>query len=292
MGDTHSTVPYRIIFLDIDGVLNTGWSVGQLRCPLITALAAMISAVPHCVVVLSSMWRLKPGSREKIISAFLQHGVPLFISCTPRIRYDDSSYDWRYARAHEILAWLRMNTTLEFGANDIDTVVRGDGGALDESMDQGLYRLPLRLDVSHVVALDDIDMRVEGSEMTRRLIGEGHFVLTLMSTGLTEHNVRQAQYILSDEYPAIDMEKKTTTTGGSTEVSISISTPISSDKVLLPLSDLCEECQTEKPQHYDVAINKYFCTKTCVDKFYLAHFSSHEEEKKKVNDIDTVNHQH
>lgn len=251
MGDTHSTVPYRLLFLDIDGVLNNVWSAGQLSCPLITALATMVRA-SSATVVLSSMWRLKRKHRRKVVAAFLQHGVPLFVSCTPHI----DAQSWRDARGQEILAWLQLNTTLQFRPDDMVPVSDLRDGESDQFGEE-LYRLPLRIDVSHVVALDDIDLRREGPEAARRLIGGNHFVLTLMRTGLTEHNIRQAQHILSDNYGPIDMLS---------------SSPLSSrqldEKVLLPYSELCEQCMAQKPTHYDTAINKYFCKQQCVDDFY------------------------
>lgn len=263
MGDTHSSVPYRLIFLDIDGVLNNRLSAGQLSCPLISALARMVHRV-GATVVLSSMWRLKLKHRLKVVAAFLQHGIPLFISCTPHLRYADG--DWRYSRVQEILAWLQRNTTLAFRPDDLISPSEAQW-VVDERCDkfnESLYTLPLRINVSHLVALDDIDMRQEGGA-SRGLIAYDHFVLTLMRTGLTEHNIKQAEHILSDAYPPIDML-------GLAAPDQSLGAP--SAKVLMPYSDRCEECCKDVPQHYDAAINKYFCTPTCIKQFYVTHYGA------------------
>jgi hypothetical protein len=259
MGDTHSSsVTYKLVFLDIDGVLNNYWSAGQLSCPLVSALAAMLRAT-GAAVVLSSMWRLKPKHRRQVTAAFLVHGVPLFISCTPRLQ---CAQGWRYARVQEILAWLQWNTTIPFRQQDMVT-------GLDQvedtpsRFDRSHYTLPVRINVSHFVALDDIDMRQEGSAQARRLVARHHFVRTLMQTGLTEHNLRQAQHILADDYPRADMVPMSDTKAGGSDAN-----------VLLPYRDMCEQCEKNKAQHYDTSINKYFCEPACRDKFYAQHLAT------------------
>jgi hypothetical protein len=202
-------------------------------------------------VVLSSAWRLTEKSREKVKAAFLLHGVPLPISCTPRIKY---AKGWKYSRVHEILAWLQINTTIEFNTVDIIqenlTFVKGRFDIKD-------FRLPVKINVSHFVALDDIDMRLHGCA----LIADKHFVLTFMCTGVTEQNLKQAQHILSDDYDEIDM---TTPLGVCSE-----------GRLLLPCSKSCEsvDCCQQAPTVYDNTVNKYFCGVKCRDRFYDTHFA-------------------
>lgn len=262
MGDTHSSsVTYKLVFLDIDGVLNNFWSAGQLSCPLVAALAAMLKAT-GASVVLSSMWRLKHRHRQKVVATFLRHGVPLFISCTPHLR---CAQGWRYARVQEILAWLQQNTTLQFRAQDM---VPEELEPDNDQFETDHYKLPVRINVSHMVALDDIDMREEGGAQARRLVARHHFVKTLMQTGLTEHNIRQAQHILSDEYRRIDM-------GGDARSRAQDSDNLDTTaKILLPYRDTCEQCEQKPPEHYDTAINKYFCEPACRDKFYALHLAT------------------
>lgn len=265
MGEAVSsqTVPYKLIFLDIDGVLNSFWTAGQLNSVLVEGLATMVKAT-GAVIVLSSMWRLKHKHRQRVVSAFLVHGIPLFISCTPHLQY--AHHDWRYARVQEILCWLQMNTTLHFREQDM--VSQYDiAPDVEGQFERQHYMLPLRINVSHVVALDDIDMRVEGGP-ARHLIARHHFVMTVMSTGLTRHNIKQAEYILSPQYRPIDMWLPGGRAADRDETTNDMSA------ILLPYRDLCEQCEAKKAEHYDMAINKYFCEPACRDQFYSIHFPS------------------
>ena len=245
------TVPYRLVFVDVDGVLNNKDDArGHINGRLVASLGAMVRA-RGASIVLSSAWRLTRESREQVKAAFLRYGVPMPISCTPHIAYEEGQ---RYARVQEILAWLQTNTDLAFQPAD---VVRADALYVECDFDTTEYRLPMRVSVSHFVALDDIDMRQHGGA-ARALVAARHFVLTFMQTGLTEHNLRQAQHILSDEYPAIDMLTPTATTLSS----------------CLPLCEECEQCQTGRSSVYDVAVNKYFCGAKCLDHFYVLHYGT------------------
>ena len=240
MGEAHSSVPYRLIFVDVDGVLNNVLALGRLSDPLVELLAGMIKTV-GASVVLSSAWRLTRQHRQKVIAAFLRHGIPMPISCTPRIKYREG---WKYARVQEILAWLQCNTTIAFLPQDI---VREEPHYTAGEFEHDTCHMPVRINVSRLVVLDDIDLRAQGGP-ARRLIAEHHFVLTLMRTGLTEHNIKQAQHILTTE--PVDMVGAGCDTGKETFMNT---------KILLPYRSRCEWCNKEESHGYDIAINKYFC---------------------------------
>lgn len=109
--------------------------------------------------------------------------------------------------------------------------VDGDFGEED-------YTLPTKIRVANWVVIDDIDMRKYGGEH-RHLVSEHHFILTLMKTGLTRHNVEHARRILQGK------------------------------EVEIP--EKCEHCMVVNTQWHDMEINKYFCGDDCQKKFHAHH---------------------
>lgn len=88
----------KILFLDIDGVVNcatTPTGIGAVGiCPHRAFMVGQITlAHPDLKVVLSSTWRLCPGSYQEVV----KHVVPIYAS-TPSI--DGAT------RGQEIQAWL------------------------------------------------------------------------------------------------------------------------------------------------------------------------------------------
>jgi hypothetical protein len=265
---------YRLIFLDIDGVLNNVLLHGRLSDPLVTAFASLVRET-GAAVVLSSAWRLKRHSRQRIKEAFMMHGVPLFISCTPQLY---SPHGSRYARVSEILAWLQLNTTIQFRPEDL---LAANGSAeyvtTEGQFSPEDYTLPYKINVTHFVALDDIDMRKLGQQRARQLVARRHFVLTMMRTGVTAHNLAQAGHILSDQYGAIDM-LSTTTQKGTTLINENDEEDPAMYKLMLPLCRHCEKCgRTDLlPTLYDMEVNKYFCVDACRKEFYLLYCSDND----------------
>ena len=94
----------RVLFLDIDGVVNCettpGRDVGRLCIdPRLASLVRGIAdAVPDLKVVLSSSWREVPRSRARIDKQV----VPCF-DATPVINEADD------VRGYEIQAWLELS---------------------------------------------------------------------------------------------------------------------------------------------------------------------------------------
>lgn len=93
-----------VLFLDIDGVLNTTYeSMGTLDPRLIARLRYVVSA-SGCLVVLSSAWR-KLYPLPQITDRLQQHGfVGHLFACTPAL------YEGRQTapRGHEIAAWMAL----------------------------------------------------------------------------------------------------------------------------------------------------------------------------------------
>ena len=91
----------KVIFLDIDGVLNTSHTVNPRKLPYVVEKKLVkrlkgILAKSRAKVVLSSTWRYDPAG---LFSA-TYHGIPYF-DCIPDMP--------RRARRDEILAWLKKH---------------------------------------------------------------------------------------------------------------------------------------------------------------------------------------
>lgn len=98
----------RLLFLDVDGVLNHLKS--DDLCPVALGLLGEVVGRTSCEIVLSSTWRLYPESCERLEAAFLNHGIPKWVGSTPYIRYDGSKPHLRVQpRNDEIKAWLLEN---------------------------------------------------------------------------------------------------------------------------------------------------------------------------------------
>ncbi len=91
----------RLVFIDVDGVLNRHWLLGYIDPNLVERLARLV-AETGATLVLSTAWRRSSSGREAVFDAFAAAGMPQPISCTP--------YLPRGHRPTEILLWLQMNT--------------------------------------------------------------------------------------------------------------------------------------------------------------------------------------
>ncbi len=98
----------KIIFLDVDGVLND-LQVLSTREELGThhlQNLKMLVAATKCDIVLSSSWRILDDWKVTLQTAFAEHDIPLWISETPSIRKEDFSIT---PRSEEIIQWLENN---------------------------------------------------------------------------------------------------------------------------------------------------------------------------------------
>jgi hypothetical protein len=229
-------VPHKIVFLDIDGVLN---GRGQLHIDL--TLATRLGTLVHdtgAEIVLSSMWRLRRKHRRAVRAAFLAVGLPRPIGYTPMMHYGR-------ARAAEIMAWLRLNSYNWFQEEeDLDFPEVQTSAEFNEDH----YFLPSRIWVSHYVVLDDLDLLEPERGDPDQLMTQHHFVRTLASHGLTEHNAEQARQVLS---APSDLPK-----------------PIE-----LMLAAHCDQCAARLGLKQGVAqyqvrtLNKFFCNQQCAALF-------------------------
>lgn len=184
-------VPLRLIFLDIDGVMNDQmWH--ELQSPLL-ALLRRIVVRAQAQIVLSSMWRLTREDRRAVREAFLRADVPRPISYTPKIEHG-------HRRTAEILAWLRLNSDLQLGPQHAEEPLARQTPEFSARH----YKLPRRVSVAQWVVLDDLDLsqahRGRDFELLRH-----HFVRTNARYGLSERNAEQAvQLLIGQPLPTSD----------------------------------------------------------------------------------------
>lgn len=91
----------RLLFLDVDGVLNNIKSNSDLY-PESLLLLSNVVAKTQCKIVLSSTWRLYPETLAELESAFLEYKIPKWIGSTPYINSQP--------RSEEIVSWLLENS--------------------------------------------------------------------------------------------------------------------------------------------------------------------------------------
>lgn len=120
----------KILFLDVDGVLNNleVLSASRSSDPLgerHLKLLKVLVAATNCKIVLSSTWRLFPESMDSLKIAFQEHEIPLWIDITPRLNTT--------RRADEILNWIELNIKVPTVAVGID-----DDEDIDIGNDHGL----------------------------------------------------------------------------------------------------------------------------------------------------------
>ena len=155
--------PSAVIFLDVDGVLNSqntrlraGGNPLSLEASwpapeLLARLKRITEAASSCGIVLSSSWRLQEEETAAVEAALASAGCPGLYDKTPEL---DNPRGGAVDRAQEILKWLSQ------------------------------AKLPLRA----WVALDDLDLHGWCPE----LISEEHFELTDDAVGLSNANVESA----------------------------------------------------------------------------------------------------
>lgn len=102
----------KLIFLDIDGVLNgsdlpplfgPGWPESHLETHLIEKLNKIVKAVEGTKIVISSSWRIR-FSLQELIEMLVRKGLEAeIIDVTPRIH---GRFSEHIPRGKEIQAWL------------------------------------------------------------------------------------------------------------------------------------------------------------------------------------------
>ena len=113
--------PEKVIFLDVDGVLNTDSTVYRFGSdfidPILVKMVAKIVQNTGAVIVLSSSWRLDAKDTELVKNALAAEGLSIF-SATP---FHAAPSKW-IPRNEEIIEWLcsRGHNVKEYAIIDDD----------------------------------------------------------------------------------------------------------------------------------------------------------------------------
>lgn len=119
----------KVLFLDIDGVLNTPKMTGRFGTDFIdnilVALVARIVNETEAKIVLSSSWRVDEQDRFLATRELAEHGLTIH-DCTPVITRrppenapDEVWESWVWpTRSEEIQAWLDQNPVTRFAILD------------------------------------------------------------------------------------------------------------------------------------------------------------------------------
>lgn len=103
----------KVLFLDIDGVLNTPKMCGRFGFDFIdnvlVALVARIIKETEAKIVLSSTWRVDEKDRSLVVRELAYYGLTIH-DCTP-VMTD-------LERRDEIQAWVKQNTVTRFAILD------------------------------------------------------------------------------------------------------------------------------------------------------------------------------
>lgn len=188
---------YRLIFIDIDGVLNRHWH-GSLIEPFVYSLMerfAELVRVTGATLVLSSAWRLTKSGREGARETFLRHGLPPFLSCTPRMRGP---------RGNEVLYWLQLNTLNVLQ----DAPIKYKHNLIGSpEFSEKHFALPVQIKVAQYVVIDDRDFatRVHGGFYRRLLTEYGHFVHIDSNRGLSRRDAEEARRLIETEMKPLKM---------------------------------------------------------------------------------------
>lgn len=123
----------KIIFLDIDGVLNTHKSVGRLGFDFIdhilVALVARIIEETQAKIVLSSTWRIDEKDRTTVANALAEYGLEI---------HDLTPVMYQEQRRVEIQAWLDQNHVERFAILDDDPAAEIQGNFFRTNENLGL----------------------------------------------------------------------------------------------------------------------------------------------------------
>jgi hypothetical protein len=191
---------YKIIFLDIDGVLNNANSVVNKLCVIEIVLKDLLIGLiqkhttdnVQVVIVLSSTWRYAENTRIECNNYFGADSVYI-IGYTP---------NYGTIRPYEIVTWLETNTN--FGAKKSYSLVFPDEEFTDKYVDDlpiELTKLPdgLILDVESVILLDDLNYYNEiqtlvnpNKENWKRFLDECYIQIDRV-VGLTEMDIQKIE---------------------------------------------------------------------------------------------------
>jgi len=196
-------LPSPLIFVDVDGVLNThatamstlthsrladadtyfapgeeqfmrskGLSLSRAR---LATLGSLVHAL-DCRIVISSSWRVDPGAKRVLLAAFDHAGGGIrerVVGCTPELAGG--------SRADEVLEWLA-----------------------EERRREGRHR---RHEPAWV-AIDDMDLGGQRPD----IFLPSHFVLTKIGYGLTTERAAEAERLLREQHCQLQRQQSATST--------------------------------------------------------------------------------
>ena len=166
----------KILFLDVDGVLNASGTPGfDLLEEAFMLRLGNIFQVTGCKIVLSSMWRLDEQLKETLFQEMSYIGIPMSLD----MEEEPNVY---------------MGDTLDYVGCSEDCRFAGERS---EEIIDTLYQIRDSYNVTHWAAVDDMKL---GTDMKLQVIHgfEDHFCHTDEAKGLTEENMDRIIAILSD----------------------------------------------------------------------------------------------
>lgn len=129
----------KVIFLDVDGVLNSNSTVRRFGFdfidPILVSLVAWIVRETGAEIVLSSSWRLDKRDKSLVEVALSAEGIGI-LDCTP---YHSAPAKW-IPRNEEILSWIE-NCDCEvenFAILDDDSSAEVSGKFFQTDEDRGI----------------------------------------------------------------------------------------------------------------------------------------------------------
>lgn len=130
----------KIIFLDIDGVLNTPKTIRKFGFnfidDILVALVARIVRETEAKIVLSSSWRIETKDLGIAKDALAQHNLEIH-DCTPRIERPFEEGNW-VRRSEEIQSWIDQNEVTAFAIIDDCDDANIEGNFFQTNEDFGL----------------------------------------------------------------------------------------------------------------------------------------------------------
>lgn len=132
----------KIIFLDVDGVLNTPKLIRRFGFnfidDILVALVARIVRETGAEIVLSSTWRIEEKDKSLVAQALSRHGLEIH-DCTPVLRRNGDWTEDNWVRRHEeIGAWISENRVERFAIIDDMDDARIEGSFFQTDEDVGL----------------------------------------------------------------------------------------------------------------------------------------------------------
>lgn len=138
----------KIIFLDVDGVLNTPTTIRKFGFDfvddILVALLARIVRETGSKIVLSSTWRVDEKDKFTIKQALSRHGLeihdvtPILTERSPPENADWDSWDGWLKRSEEIQMWLDSQTVEKFAILDDLEDARIEGSFFQTDQNSGL----------------------------------------------------------------------------------------------------------------------------------------------------------